>query len=224
MNKLVVILSIVSLQSVFGQVLIQEIVDPQYQNSSLLKLGGKEVKAPYWFDDFEPGKITLNSGKIIADLMLNIDTNKGLLIAKKNEEEVVVNAKIVESVKFFSKDRLDTLVFRKLITPEDGERFCEVIFSGNKIHLYKQLRSIFKPNSQEASTGYHADQAKDVFVKKTTYFLDNNGKIVPVKISKKAFLDEFGKIEGVTELVKDSRLNLSDIDDVKILLREVDNK
>jgi hypothetical protein len=205
-----------------GQELIQDLVDPQYQNSSLLKLGGKEVKAPRWLDNFEKGYITLKSGKIIDNILLNIDTNSGNLITLKDGDEVVVNSKLVETVQFFDNKTADTLIFIQVTIPEEGKRFCEVIYDGKRLKMFKLMRATLKPNAQDSNTGYHADQPKEVFTKKTLYFLEDKSIVKEIKLNKKGLLQYFETIPGITELVKENKLNLNDVVDVKFLLSEID--
>lgn len=224
MKLSVIFLFVFFAKIVWGQELIQDLIDPQYQNSALLKLGGKEVKAPYWLENFETGIITLKSGKVINNMQLNIDTNSGNLIAIKDGGEVIINSKIVERVQLYSNKRIDTLIFKQVNIPGERAGFCEVIYDGDKIKLFKQMKATLKPNSQESNSGYHTDQPKDLFAKKTLYFIEEKSILKEIKLNKKALLQHFASIPGINEFVKDNKLNLSDVVDVKFFLQEVENK
>lgn len=208
--------------NVSAQQLLQEIVDPQYQNSSLLALGKGKIRAPFWFKDFYPGKIKMAGDKYIDNVKLNIDTYSNKILAKQDDKpEVVVDNKNIEGV-IIETDKGPITFERIFDTDLKNKRFYEVLFKGQTVTFYKLNTAIFKKATQESSSGYHSEeQTKDRFISDTQYFLFFNNLLHEVKLNKKQVSTLLLQAnQSQKELIQKSSSYFNNAETLKLFLSE----
>lgn len=163
----------------------------------------------YLYDTWQPGDVKLVNGQSSKERMqlkYNVVDDVVSFKDKESGEEMVFILPVQEfTLSLTDNDELFTRHFRsgyKGIEGATPANFFEVLSNG-KIQLIKRFNKVIMESQLIGS----ASKTRN-FIEKTKYYLVNNGKALPVKNDKKAFLAAFGdKQSQIEDYIKTNKVN-----------------
>lgn len=170
---------------------------------------------PYFYKEWQEATIYSKNGVQLDKIEVNYNGNT-------NEFEAKVDGGFVE---------LDGKDYPKIEIPEDSTRFqyaihprlmnqyVQVLFEGKKNNLvHTFVASISTREVQNRGSTI----IREAFVRKSTYYLLNGGKMQLLKLKKKDVLNNFPQKE-VADLVKKGKLKLNSVEELVKVLKLVEN-
>jgi len=170
--------------------------------------GYAEIKgSPYFSDEWLPGAIKANDGKVYNNVFIKLDEvkNQLLLKLKLNDEASESTVPIVEfRVMHFGASK----VF-KAQKVGAKTKFMEVIYDGKVSLLKLHQKDIMEDRAFNSAT------ADKKIVESIVYYLSYNGEIQKVKLNSKNILTAFGdQRKNVEKHINENGLNLELEEDV----------
>jgi len=141
--------------------------------------------SPYLNDEPSKGTLVLTDGRVVEDVMLQIDLYTNKVIAHVNEdEEIVLNSHYFSEV-IISHEGQD-LVFQR-INPDEPNKFYEVLYDDNGMVFFKER---YVTKSEALNNGIA--QRDEKFNQRNNYFIGHQeGQIAKVNLRKKDMFSGF---------------------------------
>lgn len=198
---------------------VQDVNGRVYKAKSLSEVSGNTLL----FQEFLKGDVKFKDGKDIKGLQLNFDALDNILLFKNSS---TVIQEVSEPIKSFiiyetknGKDSLKTFEsgFGKVLN-FDEKTFYEVLYNGK----YKFLKKINKYIIE--TSGYNAGTKSEEIREKLFYFIEIEGKLTQVSKNQKSIIGLFPEKESlIKDFIKKNKLNLSNEEDIVILLSKIES-
>ena len=181
-----------------GQPLIMDLVDPQFQNQSLLYSQAKESPS-LKFKNFLQSRITTKDGLSVDSLLLNIELKNNTLIVLYLDLVLVLDPKQIESFSVLADE--GERVFEKI----RANTFYERLFKG-EYSLYKEEEISTLPTQQAQNTGYHDDSAKPKTRIVEHYYILKGPRLEKLNFNKKWMLKFFENETIIFDFISKKRI------------------
>ncbi len=188
----------------------------------------------YQFDDIRFGKLALDGSNLLFDeLQDNAKIYLDSIVLNFNQ----VNYNIQRDQFFTSYEKDSVFVFdfnlvkkvrvsgrtfkRQFNAVRGMEETYEVLFQGKGISLLKNYDARFI----QASPNPMVNRTRNKIKISKIYYLEINGKMIPIKLSKSSILKSLGKQNdaGLKKIISEERLKLRREEDVVRLLQYLEN-
>ncbi len=197
---------------------IQEVLDPQFQNSSLLYAKAAPNDNPFLINEFLPVDIAMKNEKTLKGVKVKYDIERQILFAEDNGRYVILSTNLIKS---FDMKLPNTDEPSRFINMTDGDKeiFFEVVADGD-IKLLKKTTKVRQRKTEVNSTGYNDEGARpSAYRKNESYYLLKADGLHLVRLTNKSILKTLGS-ERYNECAKMYELKLSQVNDIKTLLRD----
>ena len=137
---------------------IMEMLDPQYQNSSLLYAKTSPNDNPFLINEFLHADIVTFNKQVIKDVEMKYDVENQLLYANTGGRLVILNNKMINSFDVQLPGTESKSTFLKM---KEGEKdvYFELLADGDSKFLKKTVKT--RQNKTEVnSTGYNEEGAR----------------------------------------------------------------
>jgi hypothetical protein len=194
---------------------VMEILDPQYQNSSLLYAKTSPNDNPFLVNDFLPADIVMFNKQVIKDVDMKYDVENQLLYANTNGKLIILNNKMINSfdVQLPGIDNKSTFLKMK---EGDKDVYLELLADGETKLLRKTVKT--RQNKTEVnSTGYN-ERSSRYRLNEFYYLLMQDG-MHQVRLNGKSILKTLGS-SRYEECAKALELKLNQLKDIIILVKE----
>jgi hypothetical protein len=196
---------------------IQDILDPQFQNSSLLYKNSNPNDNPFLVNDFMTADIYMKNNKVIKAVQVKYDIEHQWLFANDNGRFLILNTPAI--------DHFDVMLPNaeqqsKFISIRNGDKddFFEVL-AGTDIRFLKKTSKARQRRSEANSTGYNDEGPRPSAYKVSeTYFLLMADGLHEVRLNKKSILSTLGS--SYRSCAAKNELKQNQVNDIITLLRE----
>lgn len=187
----------------FGQTFFNEPIGKSYEDS---RLTYKEIKgSPYLTEQPSLGKLVLNDGAIINDVLLQIDLYKGFIIITRNDgEEFFLDKKQIWEVVLFDDEKNETLL--KRMNPEKPDQFYIKLYEDDGLTFFKEKYVTIREGENHGLA-----QTEPKFnVREKHYIQHNGGSIEKVKLNTKEVFLGFSaeEVASFKDYAKSNKLKL----------------
>lgn len=181
--------------------------------------------SPYLYDNFVLGEVSINN-KVegMYPLRLNVYND---IFEIKTDESSIKEMRQLHYVEVNLQNQLYRLVSYLKNDKVISKGYFEVLEEGKNVILLKKNEKIFVPGAK-AKTGFYKDKKPQIKNDASYYLSFKINSNVPVKIEKlsskevlKAFPED--RYQILKSYIKDEKLNLKDIDDLKKVVRYYNN-
>jgi hypothetical protein len=197
---------------------IMEILDPQYQNSSLLYAKTSPNDNPFLVNEFLSADIVMFNKQVIKDVGMKYDIENQLLYANTNGRFVILNNKMINSfdVQLPGAESKSTFVKMK---EGDKDVYFELLADGQAKLLKKTVKT--RQNKVEAnSTGYNDEGTRPSrFRQNEFYYLLTEDGMHQVRLNGKSILKTLSS-SRYEDCAKALELKLNQLQDIIILVKE----
>lgn len=184
-SVLVLVLFIFSIKS-FSQKLISDIVDPKFNNSSLIFNYGDFNGTPYLFEDWRNIEIHTNQNGVIKNEKAKLDIYSNKVLVLFEDKHIWVNDL---QIKYFVLDNGSGSRIKFIRQTSAGNTvFYEVIHEG-RLNLYRAYSKRFVRPNENANHNYGAEVSEKPYFNREviTYYINfDDEKLVKTTLSKKA--------------------------------------
>lgn len=165
---------------------------------------------PYFYKEWQEATIYSKNGNQLDKIEVNYNGNTNEFEAKVDGGFVELDGKDYPKIEIPADDTR----FQYAVHPRLMNQYVQVLFEGKKNNLvHTFVASISTREVQNRGSTI----IKEAFVRKSTYYLLNEGKMQLVKLKKKDILGNFPQKE-VAALVKKEKLKLNSVEDlIKVL-------
>ncbi|MEN0046900.1 MAG: hypothetical protein AAF806_07585 [Bacteroidota bacterium] len=166
---------------------------------------------PYFYKEWQEAIIYSKDGNQLDKIEVNYNGNTNEFEAKVDGGFVELDGKDYPRIEILE----DSTHFQYAVHPRLTNQYVQVLFEGKKNNLvHTFVTSISTREVQNRGSTI----IKEAFVRKSTYYLLNEGKMKLLKLKKKDVLSNFSQKE-VAALVKKEKLKLNSVEDlVKVLV------
>jgi len=214
-----IVVSMVLQHAAFGQRNAMEILDPQYQNSSLLYAKTTPNDNPFLVNDFLPADIVMFNKQAIPNVEIKYDIERQLLFANAGGRFVILDNKMINSfsVQLPGTDGKSNFVKMK---EDDKEAYFEVLAEGSEVKLLKKTVKTRQNKTQANSTGYNDEGSQPSRYRRNEfYYLQMHDSLHPVRLNGKSILKTLNATK-YDDCAKNLELRLNQLQDIIILVKE----
>ena len=179
--------------------------------------------SPYIFSDFVKADVLHVNGKLIHDVLLNINAYEDNIEVEVDGRKFELDDKYYISI-VVDPNRNDHLThdqairFVKGLIPDAPEKFAEIVYDG----IHKLLKEYYCITSKFKVANVDHSHERDHFIQKQNYYLQNlDGNIQFIKLKEKSMSKLFPK-KKFLQIVETEKLNLSEETDLVKLLARLD--
>lgn len=197
---------------------IQEVLDPQFQNSSLLYAKAAPNDNPFLINEFLPVDIAMKNEKTLKNVKVKYDIERQILFAEDHGRYVILSTNLIKSFDMKLPDASEVSRFINMI--DDGKEFFYEVVADGDIKLLKKTTKVRQRKTEVNSTGYNDEGARpSAYRTNESYYLLKADGLHQVRLTNKSILKTIGS-DRYNECAKNYDLKLSQINDIKILLRD----
>jgi hypothetical protein len=214
------LLFFVSLSSFSQMVTLSDIADG---GRPIMTNKGATIKGnPYLISDYSPSKVILSNGQYFDNLPIRYNVFEDLVEYENEGRTFFLEPAKVSEFTVFSYDngKRTELRFKRgfsSIRNFSELNYFQVLYEGNYSWLLKPRKDVV----DDVSASYGSTQSK-VFQNGETLFFHNGNEANTFKRTKKSLLSLFeGNVKAI-EVIKKSKLNLKENDQLILLLKEID--
>lgn len=197
---------------------LMDILDPQYQNSSLLYAKSSPNDNPFLVNEFLIADIIMFNKQVIKDVEMKYDIENQLLYANNGGRFVILNNKMINSfdVQLPGAENRSTFVRMK---EDSKDVYFELLADGEAKFLKKSVKT--RQNKTEAnSTGYNDEGAKPSRYRMNEfYYLLMQDGMHQVRLNGKSILKTL-RSSRYEDCAKALELRLNQLQDIIILIKD----
>lgn len=187
---------------------VMEVLDPNYQNSSLLYANTSPNDNPFLANEFKKANIVTVDNKTINDLEMKYDVERQVLCIDQNGTIKVLDNKRINSF------TVDGSTFVKI-----NDAYYEVL-AENTVKLLKKTAKTRQNRTEANSTGYNDEAARPSRYRVNEfYYVMINDSLREIRLNKKSVLKALNdaKYEACEQRL---HLRLTQLEDIKTLIKD----
>ncbi|MEI9921970.1 MAG: hypothetical protein WDO14_24725 [Bacteroidota bacterium] len=214
-----VVISVALQHAVFGQRNVMEILDPQYQNSSLLYAKTTPNDNPFFVNDFLSADIVMFNKQVIPAVDIKYDVENQRLYASTGGRFVILDNKMIDSFKVQLPDTGSKSTFIKL--KEDGKEVYFEVLAEGEVKLLKKTVKTRQTRTEANSTPYNNDgETRPARYRRNEfYYLQTQDGLHIVRLNAKSILKTLNASK-YEDCAKNLELRLNQLEDIIILVKQ----